>query len=136
MPQSAIKLLIHPIARPAAVPNILVERGANLKYCERSARKKNLIGHAHKSLATPTKTLLERVFDEISRYRVRFLLNAEVCVLTVVTADSRTFEDHQITSSVVTVIICHYGLTCWGGGAVAPCPALIATPLHYHSYKN
>ena len=60
-------------------------------------------------------------FDKVSRYRVCFLLNAEVCVLTVVTADSRTFEDHQITNSVG--IVCHYGLACWGGGrAAAPCP--------------
>ena len=76
-------------------------------------------GHAHKSLTTPTKSLLESVFDEISRSRVRFLLNAEVCVLTVVTADSRTFRDHQITNSVG--IIYHYGLAYWG--AAAP-PAL------------
>ena len=70
---------------------------------------------AQNFLATPTKSLLERVFDEITRYRVHFLLNAEVCVLTVVTADSRTFEDHQITNSVG--IIYHYGLACWGGAA-------------------
>ena len=49
------------------------------------------------------------------------MLNAEVRVLTVVTADSRTFEDHQITNSVG--IICHYGLACWGGGgSCPPCP--------------
>ena len=100
-----------------AVPNILVVGGQILNTA-REARAKNF-GHAHKSLTTPTKSLLERVFDEISRYRVRFLLNAEVCVLTVVTADSRTFEDHQITNSVG--IICHYGLACWGGSC-PPCP--------------
>ena len=42
------------------------------------------------------------------------MLNAEVCVLTIVTADSRTFEDHQITNSVG--IICHYGLAYWERG--------------------
>ena len=94
-----------------AVPNILVVGGQILNTA-REARAK-FFGHAHKSLTTPTKSLLERVFNEISRYRVRFLLNAETCVLTAVTADSRTFEDHQITNSVG--IICHYDLACWGG---------------------
>ena len=84
-----------------AVPNILLVGRANIKYriCE------NFWPLSH----------------EVSRYRIRFLLYAKVCVLTAVTADSRTFEDHQITNGVAR----HY-LSLWpgllGGGAAAPCP--------------
>ena len=72
------------------------------------AKRAKIFGHAHKPLTTPTKLLLERVFDKVSRYRIYFLLYAEVHVLIVVTADSRAFDDHHITNSVG--IICHYGL--------------------------
>ena len=67
-----------------AIPNIL-EVGGQILNTACEAHRKNF-GHAHKSLTTPSKSLLGCV----SMRLVRFLLNAEVCVLTVVTADSRT----------------------------------------------
>ena len=105
-----------------AVLNVLVVAlGGQILNTVPEAQAK-IFGNAHKYLPMPTKLLLECVFNEISTADTELVscwMLKFVCWF--VTSDSRTFEDHQITSSVG--IICQYGLACWGGGAaVAPLP--------------
>ena len=71
-------------------------QGANTISRAKCVRK--FLATLTKSLSTPTKLLLERVFKEVSRGRAHFYhpVDAAVYVLIIMPADSRAFEDYQI----------------------------------------